>query len=346
MAVAPAPAVLDFETLFADLEPANGIIAAVSGGPDSTALMHGLARWGRVGGRPPVTVATLDHALRPESGEEARMVAASAAAAGLPHCVLTWEGPKPRTRLQERARAERYRLLTALAREIGASHIATGHTLDDQAETVIMRLIAGTGVAGLAAMRARSERGGITLARPFLASRKSCLIELCLREGWPFLQDPSNLDPAFRRSRLRMRVMPALADEGLTPERLGALAQRAHRDAEALEARAMAVRDAVRISPDREGAVVLDAAGLKAEPDAILLRVVAMSLALAAGGSSRPARLDALEARVLGDLRPALDAAVARRFNLGGVLIHLRPDGRLVLTPEPPRRGRSRLTTP
>lgn len=343
-AAPPVQAPLDFEALFSGLEAASGIVAAVSGGPDSSALMHGLARWRQAPVRPPVVIATVDHGLRPESGAEATAVATIATAAGLPHRVLAWEGAKPRTRLQERARNERYRRLVALAREVGASHIATGHTLDDQAETVVMRLIAGSGIAGLAGMSPRSVRDGVTVVRPFLNVRKACLVDLCRAEGWAFIRDPSNLDLAYRRPRLRRGVMPALAEEGLTPERLSTLARRAGRDAHALETCAEAVLSVVRIGAGRDG-VVLDGARLRLEPDAILLRVMIQSITAAAGGLSRPARLETVERRVLGDLRPALDAARARRFNLGGVLIDLRPDGCLRVSPEPRRRPR-RLTTP
>jgi tRNA(Ile)-lysidine synthase len=344
-AAAPAAAALDFEALFSGLEGASGVVAAVSGGPDSTALMQGLARWRQAPNRPPVVVATVDHGLRPDSGAEARAVARAAKAAGLPHHVLFWEGAKPRTRIQERARAERYQRLAALAREVGASHIATGHTLDDQAETVIMRLIAGSGVAGLAAMRAQSVREGVTLARPFLNIRKARLVDLCHTKGWAFLSDPSNNDVAYGRPRLRGKLMPALAEAGLTPERLGTLARRAGQDAYALDTHAEAVLSAVRIGVRRNGGLVLDGARLRLEQDAILLRVIMRTVAATAGGIRRPVRLETVERRVFGDLRPALDQAGAARFNLGGVLVELSPDGRLLVGPEPGRRPR-RLTTP
>jgi len=332
---------LDIEALFSDLEAARGVVAAVSGGPDSTALMHALARWASAAGRPPVVVATVDHGLRPGSAEEAASVEAAAAALGLSHRTLTWEGPKPRTRVQERARVERYRRLAALAGETGASHIATGHTLDDQAETVVMRLIAGSGVAGLAGMRTSTICEGVLLVRPFLALPKARLVELCRAEGWAFLQDPSNADPRFGRARLRAGLMPLLAREGLTAERLGALARRAGRDADALLARAEEVFAQTRLEARDGGGLVLDGRRLAAEPDAVLLRVVAMALAATAGAKARTVRLERLEERVLGDLRPALEGGRARRLNLGGVLVDLEVGGRLALSPEPPRKNRA-----
>src|SRR3712207_976280 len=103
--------------------------------------MHLLALLGETGERPPVIVATVDHGLRPDSLREARQVAKWAKALGLRHRILAWEGEKPETGVQEAAREERYRLLAELARKVKATHVVTGHTLDDQAETVMMRLL-------------------------------------------------------------------------------------------------------------------------------------------------------------------------------------------------------------
>lgn len=343
LTIPPTAQPLDLETLFRDLEGATGIVAAVSGGPDSTALMHLLARWAAGGDRPPVTVATLDHGLRTESAAEAEAVAEAAASLGLPHRVLVWDGPKPSSRMQERAREERYRRLAALAREISASHLATGHTLDDQAETVVMRLIAGSGIGGLAGMRPASMRDGVTLVRPFLALRKTQLLDLCHAEGWAYVQDRSNRDHRYARPRLRAGLMPALAEEGLTAERLSTLSARARRDADALDARADAVFSALRRDGER-AVLTLDGLRLGAEPDAILLRVIARAIA-AVGGPARTARLAAIETCVLAELRPALQARQPRRLNLGGVLIALQGDGHILFRPEPPRRA-ARLRTP
>jgi tRNA(Ile)-lysidine synthase len=340
--VTPAEA----ETLFAGLQEAKGIVAAVSGGPDSSCLMHLLAAWRETDARPPVVVATVDHGLRPESAGEARRVARWAKALGFRHRILTWEGDKPKTGVQEAAREARYRLLADLARRAGASHIVTAHTHDDQAETVVMRLVRGTGVGGLAGMRPAIIRDGIVLVRPFLGVAKTRLVATCAAGGWPFLDDPSNADPRFARAHLRAHLMPLLAREGLTADRLVALAERARRDADALDARAVAVLDAARTpaadtAPDAE--LTLDATRLAAEPDAILLRVVARAIAEVLGPETKPVRLERFEARILGDLLGALGRGERLRLNLGGALLHLKGDGRLAVRPEPPRRrGRER----
>jgi tRNA(Ile)-lysidine synthase len=302
--------------------------------------MHLLAAWREGGERPPIVVATVDHGLRQESAGEARQVGRWAKALGLRHKTLIWRGDKPGTGIQEAAREERYRLLADLARKVKASHVVTAHTLDDQAETVVMRLVRGTGVGGLAGMRPALVRDEITLARPFLGIAKVRLLATCAAAGWPYLDDPSNADPRFTRGRLRNELMPLLAREGLTADRLASLAERARRDADALEARALAVLVAVRIDAqgEAEKGFELDAERLAAEPDAIFLRVVARSLADVLGPRTPPVRLERFEARILGDLRGALRRGVAWRMNLGGALLHLKPGGRLTVQPEPPRR--------
>jgi tRNA(Ile)-lysidine synthase len=338
---AAAPVTTDeIATLFASLEEARGIVAAVSGGPDSACLMHLLAAWRESGERPPIIVATVDHGLRQESAGEARQVGRWAKALGLRHKTLIWRGDKPQTGIQEAAREERYRLLADLARKVRASHVVTAHTLDDQAETVMMRLVRGTGVGGLAGMRPALLRDEIILARPFLGVAKVRLLATCAAAGWPYLDDPSNADPRFTRVRLREQLMPLLAREGLTADRLASLAERARRDADALEARALTVLAAVRLKERGEAptTIDLDAERLSAEPDAVLLRVMARSLVEVLGPETRRMRLERFEARILGDLRDALRRGEALRMNLGGALLHLKRDGRLTVQPEPPRR--------
>ncbi len=285
------------------LEPwlGGGVLLAVSGGPDSSALMHAAAALGARAG-----VATVDHGLRPEARPEAEGVAAAARALGLPHAILSWAGPKPAAGLQEAARAARYDLLAAEARRIGAGLVLTGHTRDDQAETVLMRLAAGSGPAGLAGMRAeRVLAPGITLGRPFLALPKAALIAWCAARGIPYLRDPSNADPRFARGRLR-GAWPILEREGLTPARLARLAERAARDEAALRIAAEQALDAARL-PTEGATLRLDGTRLAALPEAIALRC--LDRALTEAGAA-PRRLERLEALVLESLLPALRAGL------------------------------------
>ena len=265
--------------LFASLNQASGIVAAVSGGPDSMALMHCLALWHAAGSRPPVFAATIDHGLRPEAAEEAGFVAREAAALGLPHRILAWAGEKPRTGIQEAAREARYRLLADHARAAGASHLVTAHTLDDQAETIMMRLSRGSGLSGLAGMRREVGRHGIVHARPLLGWPKSRLLDLCRGRGWRFVEDPSNANELYARVRWR-RLMPLLAAEGLDAERLARFAERAARADEALDLKAREALERAGVS-DEGGHLSFEGGILASEPFEIALRVLEQALSRA-----------------------------------------------------------------
>ena len=188
--------------LDATVPPGTKIGIAVSGGPDSLALLL-LAAEARPGD---VEAATVDHALRPESRAEAEAVAKACEKLGVPHTILTAEWKqKPETAIQERARMMRYRLIGEWARERGIKALVTGHHLDDQAETFLMRLARGAGVKGLAGMRrvSRGPGGAFALVRPLLGWRHSELEAVCSAAGLEPAQDPSNDDEQFERVRVR-----------------------------------------------------------------------------------------------------------------------------------------------
>jgi tRNA(Ile)-lysidine synthase len=197
--------------LFADWKSAPAIVLAVSGGPDSIALMWLAARWRRALARGPRLVAvTVDHGLRTEAAREARDVKRLARSLEVPHRTLRWTGTKPNTGLPAAARAARYRLLAQAARSNGATHVLTAHTRDDQAETLLMRMLRGSGIAGLAAMTRVSEREGLWLARPLLDVSKAQLVATLNRARINFADDPTNRDVSYTRPRLRA-LMPAIA---------------------------------------------------------------------------------------------------------------------------------------
>ncbi len=201
----------------------------MSGGADSTALMHMVAAWlsnAEAGeSRPEVIVLTIDHGLRPASAGEARVVASQAEALGLPHRILPWRGEKPATGIQAAARDARYRLLVDWCRRHGAACLVTGHTGDDQAETMLMRLAHGSGVDGLAGMAAASELDGVTLLRPLLDLSRPALRHALTARGVPFIDDPSNEDERFERVRIR-RKLADFAEVGVTPQSLARTAAR------------------------------------------------------------------------------------------------------------------------
>jgi tRNA(Ile)-lysidine synthase len=204
------------------LVPPGAIIGlAVSGGPDSLALLL-LASQAR-----PLLVeaATVDHALRPDSRAEAEMVAQVCERLGVPHAILTarWER-KPATAIQERARLMRYRLLGEWVRARGIKAVVTGHQLDDQVETFLMRLARGAGVKGLAGMRriTSATAGPISIVRPLLGWRHSELEAVCAAAGIEPIQDPTNQDEQFERVRIRKALAQA---EWLDPAAIGQSAQ-------------------------------------------------------------------------------------------------------------------------
>ena len=174
------------------------VLVAVSGGADSTALL--LLACAALGER--CRAATVDHGIRPEGASEAEAVAGLCATLGVRHRTLAAPLPKRVRRtanLSARARALRYGLLEAHAREIGAARIATAHHADDQLETLVMRLNRGAGIAGLAGIR---PKGG-AIIRPLLGWRRAELAALIARAGLTPVEDPSNVDDRYDRARLR-----------------------------------------------------------------------------------------------------------------------------------------------
>ena len=364
--------------LFADWKAAPAIVLAVSGGPDSVALMWLAARWRRTLARGPRLVAvTVDHGLRAEAKAEARDVKRLARALDLPHRTMRWTGAKPKTGLPAAARAARYRLLAQAARASGATHILTAHTRDDQAETLLLRLLRGSGIAGLAAMARQSERDGVLLARPFLHVSKSQLIATLKKAKLGFADDPTNRDLNFARPRIRT-LMPVLAAEGGDTRNLARLASRLARANQAVEVlvdgaeRYLALRDreASRPQPGAGAkafkakifdaktfdARIFDAEAFVAMPEEIRLRL--LKRAIDRFGHEGPAELGKVEA-----LLEVVDRAVAEsrrgrlpslgqsslgqsspgqsrlKQTLAGALVSLI-DGRIRVEPAPPRRSR------
>ncbi len=324
---------------FAD-EPA--LVLAVSGGPDSMALLLLAARWRAARKQGPTLYAvTVDHGLRKEASREAAAVKRFARTLGVGHRTLHWTGRKPKTGLQAAARQARYRLLADAARVLGATHVLTAHTLDDQAETVLIRLSRGSGIGGLGAMARDTAMPvdggqGIALVRPLLGVPKARLLATLDDAGVTYADDPTNRDPAFARVRFRA-MAPALEREGLTASRLSQLARRLRRaDAALEEAAERAIAD---LCPDGwpvSGPVVISSAGFHALSGEVRLRV--LGRAIACTGDEGPVELGKLE-----DLLDALDSADrGRRFRrtLAGAVVTLSR-GRLAVERAPRRRTRA-----
>jgi len=193
------------------------------------------------------------------------------------HRTLRWRGAKPTTGLPAAAREARYRLLVQAARAIGASHVLTAHTRDDQAETLLMRLLRGSCIVGLSAMARLSRRDDLVLARPLLDVPKSQLIATLKRAGIDFTDDPTNRDAAFTRPRLRA-LLPQLAAEGgdaRTLVRLSARLARANAAVEVLTdgaERFLRLRDRGHVL--RQGVRSFEATAFAALPEEVRLRLL------------------------------------------------------------------------
>jgi tRNA(Ile)-lysidine synthase len=335
----------ELEGLFAPFFQAPSIeraALAVSGGSDSMALMVLFADWLQQAGKSPrdFTVLTVDHGLRPEAAAEARAVGEHAAALGFRHAVLAWGGPKPSAGVQAAARAARYRLMAEYAAAHGIALIHTGHTADDQAETLLMRLARGSGLDGLSAMAPLTELaapGGrpapvLKLGRPLLDVPKARLRATLEARGIPWVEDPSNQHPAFERTRLRAarRELEAL---GLTTEMLALSARRLQRARTAVE-RAVADFCAPgngRVGIDPCGVIRIERVALGSLPAEIALRILSWAIA-AAGGSDEPVAFASVET-----MTEALSAASATgTWTLARAKI-IASDERIVLEREPGR---------
>lgn len=266
-------------------ELAAPILVGVSGGPDSLALLHLLWRWSREGGGR-LRAVQVDHALRPGSGAEAARVAAFCAARGIPVSLRRVEPGAiagGRAGLEEAARAERYRLFAAEARAHGARALALGHQADDQAETLLLHLLRGAGLAGLAGMPTIRRSGDLldhlaagarpAIWRPLLTVRRAAILAYCRAHGLDPSHDPSNDDITLRRNAIRHRVLPLLEEH--FPDATAILAREARllADDEAWQGQETA-RAWARCATTAEGLVLLDRAAFRAEHRAVQRRLL------------------------------------------------------------------------
>jgi len=290
-------------------QPPRRLGVAVSGGGDSVALMHLLARcFPR--GEVKLCVATVDHGLRSESASEAALVARQAAGLGLPHETLLWTGWTGEGNLQDQARRARYGLLTDWALRNRVTTVALAHTADDQAETLLMRLGRSAGVSGLAAMAPRRMQDGVVLVRPLLGITRDALRDFLRAEGIAWAEDPSNEDIRYDRIKAR-QALAGLAPMGIDAQRLAEVAANMARAREALDWYTfLAARDLTRIDG---GDVLLEPRGFRTLPDEIARRLLLHIVGWIGGGEYPPRRVAVAEA--LSALRHE------RSSQLGGCLI-------------------------
>ena len=305
---------LDPAGLFARLAGRRGLILAVSGGPDSTALMLLVSNWRE---RPPVLVVSVDHGLRPEAADEARLVGRNADRLGLPWRIMNVAEPRRSGNLQDWARRARYACLTQATREAGFDAIVTAHHQDDQAETFLLRLARGSGAYGLTAMREEEPLGPVTLLRPLLGVSRAMLQAIVAESGLAFAVDPSNSDLRFDRVRMRA-LMPLLAEHDVDATRLAETARRLGRAAEALDHYAGKFLQQ-HFAADPFGVVSGSLEKFAELPEEVALRALARILKVVGGAEYTPP-LAGIEA-----LRDAMIACAGEdlKRTLSGVVVSL-----------------------
>ena len=305
MTAAHEPITADEATsLFAPLARHERLLLAVSGGCDSLALLVLIAEWqARTGNKAPdVSVATVDHGLRPESADEAGFVAERCQRLGISHATLPWIGLKSAAGVADAARAARYRLLEDHARQFsarGAVAVVTAHTEDDQAETLLMRLKRGSGVDGLASIPAErplSPGSAIMLVRPLLAVSKTRLMATLRSRGLTWCEDPTNADQNFERVRLR-KVLAGLKDSGVTAAALSLTARRMRDARDALDFAVDAFESTLALSFNNEVFASCDRAAFERAPVLLRQRVLARLIGRFGGTSPAP-ELSEIEALV------------------------------------------------
>ncbi|HTY66379.1 MAG TPA: tRNA lysidine(34) synthetase TilS [Alphaproteobacteria bacterium] len=265
-------------------EAAPRLAVGVSGGADSLALTVLADRWARRHGGT-VLALTVDHGLRAAAGAEAAQVGAWLAARGIAHRILAWAGPKPRQGLQAAARAARRGILLGHCSSEGILHLLLAHHEDDQAETLVMRVAADSGLDGLAGMAGVVETRHVRVLRPLLAVPRARLAATLLDLAQPWIEDPSNRDPRF--SRARLRALAAGGRDVAAPAlRFGG--ERALRECAVAEllARTTALY--------REGWACVAAEALSAAAPSIARRALARIL-MCVGGDAYPPRSAALD---------------------------------------------------
>jgi tRNA(Ile)-lysidine synthase len=285
---------------------------AVSGGGDSMALLHILAGiYQQTGGI--LEAVTVDHGLRDGSDREAAAVSVICAGFGVPHLTLRWQDWDGHGNLQDAARRARYGLMATWARAQALDAVALGHTADDQAETVLMRLARRSGVDGLAAMSARRSHAGTLWLRPMLGISRAALRSYLSDRGTVWIEDPGNSDIRYDRIKAR-RALDTLADLGIDPAGLGIVARNMAEARDALDtATVCAARECGRAV---HGAVVFQRGPLLSLPVEIQRRLWCRALDWIAPAPYPPRRAG------LAQLMAAVDAG--RGTTLGGTAILCR----------------------
>tara|TARA_R110002111_G_scaffold10868_6_gene34390 strand:- start:1052 stop:2395 length:1344 start_codon:yes stop_codon:yes gene_type:complete len=287
----PRQFALIMQELLPDGAPLAGIAVAVSGGSDSMALALLSAQWTAKSGIP-LFALSVDHGLRPTSGAEADRVLHWLTARGIETQILKWDGPYPKTGIQEAARDARYRLMQDYCARHGIGALLLGHQLEDQLETMLMRLSKGSGLEGLTAMQMKSRLEELSLLRPLLSLRREVLRNFLRAEKQDWIDDPSNENPVFTRTRVGAVLTELAQLPGSNLDSIALSLSRLQRASHSLDILAyQKIRESCEIS--RFGFIRLPRAALDGCPDELALRVL-NALIRCVGGGQR-IRLQALE---------------------------------------------------
>ncbi len=272
-------------------EEQPNLAVGCSGGADSTALTIMLHRWARRRGGI-LTALIVDHGLRSDSAAEAKTVAKRLSNLHIPQSILSYRGTPFLGDIQSAARQTRYELLTEWCADNDCLHLFVAHHLEDQAETVLLRLARGSGIDGLAAMAPVTEGRNTRILRPLLSVSRVRLRATLSEHRMTHVEDPSNDNVVF--ARVRMRALQAgLSGEGMTPRRLAATAARHARARSAIEGDiAMLLARSAILYPQGYGSLVPEA--LKNAPEEIGLRALSRVVTCVSGGIYPP-RLDRIE---------------------------------------------------
>jgi tRNA(Ile)-lysidine synthase len=310
-----------------DAESEGPILIALSGGGDSVALLQLLADHF---GAARLRVAVVDHKLRAGSAADARKAAEIVRAVGVDAHILELSWPENGNRAHAAARALRYAALCQTARTLGARVIATGHTRDDQAETVFLRGSRGSGVRGLAGMRAFApapswpEGRSLWLSRPLLSARRKDLRDFLIARRAAWIEDPANENEIHARVRAR-RALAELERDGLDPMRLAAFAERIRPHVDEIDRRAGALIGDIAMFDDDEIAVDRS---LRHGDETVKQRALDVLIAAAAGGErgASPSQVETLS--------QILDRPDFRGATLAGAWLRPRAD-RIVIARDP-----------
>ncbi|MCG6885195.1 MAG: tRNA lysidine(34) synthetase TilS [Silicimonas sp.] len=314
------PGSLDARARELGIERGTRLGVAVSGGSDSLAMLVLLHEAGWA-----LEAATVDHGLRPEAAAEAAFVARTCAERNIPHATLRVDLTGAAGNLQDNARRARYGALRDWARERCLRYVALGHTMDDDAETFLMRVARGSGLDGLSGMSGRVSDGDLTWLRPFLSCRREELRKVLRAWGTTWVEDPSNEDEGFERVRMR-KALQVLEPLGITPDKIRAVTENLSRVRADLDMAAKAAFEAA--GEEQNGDVVLHFPEFRvsAGGNEVIRRSFAAALRWVSGADYAPrseALMDMIEALRTGETRTlhgcivtsGREVRIAREYN-------------------------------